>query len=62
MCDGIDDCDNEKDESEETCGNPKPVACHGFQGGSIKVFYIKDKLYIKYWDYLGLISIVVPNL
>lgn len=46
VCDGIDDCDNEKDESEETCGNPKPVACHGFQGGSIylkilsKVFYI----------------------
>ena len=48
MCDGIDDCDNEKDESEETCGNPKPVACHGFQGGSIKVFYIKDELYIIY--------------
>ena len=46
VCDGIDDCDNEKDESEETCGNPKPVACHGFQGGSIYLKILSEVFYI----------------
>jgi len=33
VCDGIETCKNGKDENVQTCGNPKPDPCLGFQLG-----------------------------